>query len=170
MTDQPSQTRFAKDQLKAFVERIERLLEEGKTIADDVRDVYAEAKGTGFDVKALRAVIRLRRQDPQERTEHELILDTYLSSLGMLPLDESQSRTLNRSGNGGSTPPPPAKSSPPTPTASSASQGSACLAETGGPNPTTSDTALPFIPSATDWAPSFLVRGHPDCAVREARH
>jgi uncharacterized protein (UPF0335 family) len=77
-------TRFAKDQLKAFVERIERLEEEKKTIADDIRDVYAEAKGNGFDVKALRAVIRLRKQDVQARTEHELILETYMNALGML--------------------------------------------------------------------------------------
>ena len=69
-----AKTRFAKDQLKAFVERIERLEEEKKTISDDIRDVYAESKGNGFDVKALRAVIRLRKQDAQERQEHELIL------------------------------------------------------------------------------------------------
>jgi uncharacterized protein (UPF0335 family) len=79
-----AKTRFAKDQLKAFVERIERLEEEKKTISDDIRDVYAESKGNGFDVKALRAVIRLRKQDAQERQEHELILDTYLNALGML--------------------------------------------------------------------------------------
>jgi uncharacterized protein (UPF0335 family) len=77
-------TRFAKDHLKAFVERIERLEEEKKTIADDIRDVYAEAKGTGFDVKALRAVVRLRKQDADERKEQEAILETYLHALGML--------------------------------------------------------------------------------------
>lgn len=76
-------TRFARDQLKAFVERIERLEEEKKTIADDIRDVYAEAKGNGFDVKALRQVIRLRKQDKDERAEQEAILDTYLHALGM---------------------------------------------------------------------------------------
>src|SRR5215469_14831890 len=77
-------TRFAKDQLKAFVERIERLEEEKKAIADDVRDVYAEAKGNGFDVKALRAVVRLRKQDVNERKEQEAILETYLHALGKL--------------------------------------------------------------------------------------
>jgi uncharacterized protein (UPF0335 family) len=81
--DQPA-TRFAKDHLKAFVERIERLEEEKKTIADDVRDVYAEAKATGFDVKALRAIVRLRKVDADERKEHEAILETYLHALGML--------------------------------------------------------------------------------------
>lgn len=65
------------DHLKSFVERIERLLEEKKTISDDVRDVYAEAGSSGFDVKALRAVIRLRAQDAQQRQERELILETY---------------------------------------------------------------------------------------------
>jgi len=79
-----TKTRFAKDQLKAFVERIERLEEEKKAIADDIRDVYAESKANGFDVKALRAVIRLRKQDSQEREEHQLILETYLNALGML--------------------------------------------------------------------------------------
>jgi uncharacterized protein (UPF0335 family) len=77
-------TRFAKDHLKAFVERIERLEEEKKTIADDIRDVYAEAKGTGFDVKALRTIVRLRKQDVDERREQETILETYMHTLGML--------------------------------------------------------------------------------------
>jgi len=82
-SEQPA-TRFAKDQLKAFIERVERLEEEKKTIADDIRDVYAEAKGTGFDVKALRTIVRMRKQDIDERKEHEAILETYLHALGML--------------------------------------------------------------------------------------
>ena len=77
-------TRFAKDQLKAIIERVERLEEEKKAIADDIRDVYAEAKGNGFDIKALRTVVRLRKQDKQEREEQEVILDTYLQALGMI--------------------------------------------------------------------------------------
>jgi uncharacterized protein (UPF0335 family) len=81
--DQPA-TRFAKDHLKAFVERIERLEEEKKALADDIRDVYAEAKGTGFDVKALRAIVKLRKQDADERREQEAILETYMHALGML--------------------------------------------------------------------------------------
>ena len=81
--DEPA-TKFAKDPLKAIIERIERLEEEKKTISDDIRDVYAEAKGNGFDVKALRAVIRLRKQEPQERNEQQMILETYMQALGML--------------------------------------------------------------------------------------
>jgi uncharacterized protein (UPF0335 family) len=77
-------TRFAKDQLKSIVERIERLEEEKKTISDDIRDIYAESKGNGFDVKALRTIIRLRKQDPNERQEQETILETYMRALGML--------------------------------------------------------------------------------------
>jgi uncharacterized protein (UPF0335 family) len=77
-------TRFAKDHLKAFVERIERLEDEKKSIADDIRDVYAEAKATGFDVKALRTILRLRKQDADERREQEAILQTYMNALGML--------------------------------------------------------------------------------------
>ena len=77
-------TRFAKDQLKAIIERIEHLEEEKKAIADDIRDVYAEAKANGFDVKALRTIVRLRKQDVDERREQEAILETYLHALGML--------------------------------------------------------------------------------------
>lgn len=77
-------TKFARDQLKAIIERIERLEEEKKAISDDIRDVYAESKGNGFDVKALRAIVRLRKQDPNERQEQESILETYMQALGML--------------------------------------------------------------------------------------
>ena len=83
VTEEPA-TKFAKDQLKAIIERIERLEEEKKTISDDIRDVYAEAKGNGFDVKSLRVVVRLRKQDINERKEQEAILETYLHALGML--------------------------------------------------------------------------------------
>jgi len=82
-TDGPS-TRFAKEQLKAIIERIEHLEEEKKAISDDIKDVYAEAKGNGYDVKALRTVIRLRKQDKDERAEQEAILETYLHALGMI--------------------------------------------------------------------------------------
>lgn len=87
--DEATAHRFAKDQLKAFVERVERLEEEKKALADDIRDVFAEAKGNGFDVRALRTVIKLRRQDINERKEAEAILEmaileTYLHALGML--------------------------------------------------------------------------------------
>ena len=81
--DQPA-TRFAKDQLKAIVERIERLEEEKKATADDIRDVYAEAKGNGFDPKALRTIVALRKMDTDERREAEEILETYMHALGML--------------------------------------------------------------------------------------
>jgi len=77
-------TRFAKDQLKAFIERIERLEEEKKAIADDIRDVYAEAKGNGYDVKAMRAIVRLRKQDKDERAEYEAVLETYMHALGLI--------------------------------------------------------------------------------------
>jgi uncharacterized protein (UPF0335 family) len=82
--DEAPATKFAKDQLKAIIERIERLEEEKKTISDDIRDVYAEAKGNGFDVKALRTIVRLRKQDANERAEEETILETYMQALGML--------------------------------------------------------------------------------------
>jgi len=77
-------TRFAKDQLKAIVERIESLEEEKKVTSDDIRDVYAEAKGNGFDAKALRAIVKMRKMDSNERREQEEILETYMHALGML--------------------------------------------------------------------------------------
>ena len=69
--------------LKAFIERIERLEEEKKALSDDIKDVYAEAKGNGFDVKIMRKIISIRRQDRAKRQEEEEILDLYLSALGM---------------------------------------------------------------------------------------
>jgi uncharacterized protein (UPF0335 family) len=81
--EQPA-TRFAKDQLKAIIERIEKLEEEKKATSDDIRDVYAEAKGNGFDAKALRSIVRMRKMDSDERREQEEILETYMHALGML--------------------------------------------------------------------------------------
>ena len=78
-----SQT-VAAGQLRALIERIERLEEEKKTIADDIKEVYAEAKGNGFDTKAIRTLIRLRKQDQAEREEAETILDLYKAALGMV--------------------------------------------------------------------------------------
>lgn len=78
-----AETGVAAEELKQFVERIERLEEEKKAIADDVRDVYAEAKGRGFDTRAIRAIVRLRAKEPHEREEEEAILELYKSALGM---------------------------------------------------------------------------------------
>lgn len=72
----------AGDQLKSIVERIERLEEEKKTIADDIKEVYAEAKGNGYDVKVLRKVIAILKRDANERAEEEAILDLYLQAVG----------------------------------------------------------------------------------------
>jgi uncharacterized protein (UPF0335 family) len=75
----------ARDQLRSFVERIERLEEEKKVISDDIKDVYAEAKGNGYDVKILRKVVSLRKKQPHEREEEDAVLDLYLHALGMIP-------------------------------------------------------------------------------------
>jgi uncharacterized protein (UPF0335 family) len=82
--NQETAHRFAKDQLKAVIERIERLEEEKKTTSDDIREVYAEAKVNGFDIKALRTIVRLRKLDTDERKEQEAVLETYMHALGML--------------------------------------------------------------------------------------
>ena len=83
-TPQPdTSSSVAADQLKAFIERIERLEEEKAGIAGDIKDVYAEAKGTGFDVKALRSILRIRKKDHEERQEEEAILELYMQALGM---------------------------------------------------------------------------------------
>ncbi|MDP4823878.1 MAG: DUF2312 domain-containing protein [Aestuariivirgaceae bacterium] len=75
-------TSFAQGQLKSLVERIERLEEEKKAIAGDIKEVYAEAKGHGFDTKILRKVVSLRKKDANERQEEEAILELYLAALG----------------------------------------------------------------------------------------
>ncbi len=69
-------------QLRAFIERIERLSEEKKALAEDIREVYAEAKGNGFDAKIIRRIIALRAQDPNKRAEEEALTDLYMSALG----------------------------------------------------------------------------------------
>ena len=71
------------DRLRLLIERIERLEEEKKGIADDIRDVYAEAKATGYDPKIMRQVVRLRKMKPDDRSEQESVLDTYKRALGM---------------------------------------------------------------------------------------
>jgi uncharacterized protein (UPF0335 family) len=78
-----SKTSFAKGQLRSLVERIERLEEEKKTIAGDIKEVYGEAKSHGFDTKILRKVVALRKRDRHEREEEEAMLDLYLGALGM---------------------------------------------------------------------------------------
>lgn len=78
-----SQT-VAAGQLRAFVERIERLEEDKKAIADDIKEVFAEMKGTGFDTKAVRTIVRLRKKDQAERQEEETILELYMNALGMV--------------------------------------------------------------------------------------
>lgn len=86
MTDTPTigHNSVAGNALKSFVERVERLEEEKKGLADDIRDVYAEAKGNGFDTKILRKVVRLRKMDAEKRQEEEALTETYLHALGML--------------------------------------------------------------------------------------
>jgi uncharacterized protein (UPF0335 family) len=74
---------FAKDQLKSLVERVERLEEEKTALAGDIREVYAEAKGNGFDTKIMRQVVRLRKLDSGQREEQDALLDLYMSALGM---------------------------------------------------------------------------------------
>ncbi len=78
-----SEAAVTSEQLRLFIERIERLEEEKKGIADDIRDVYAEAKSTGYDPKIMRQVVRLRKMEPHDRQEMEAILDTYKSALGI---------------------------------------------------------------------------------------
>ena len=70
------------DQLRAYIERVERLQEEKKALGDDIAEVYAEAKGNGYDVKVLREIVKIRGQDREKRTEFETVLDLYLAALG----------------------------------------------------------------------------------------
>jgi uncharacterized protein (UPF0335 family) len=76
---------IAGERLKSFIERIERLEEEKKALSEDIKEVFAEAKGVGFDVKTMRQVLKLRRMDKDDLDEQEALLDTYLRALGMRP-------------------------------------------------------------------------------------
>ena len=78
-----TQDTVAAAELRQLIERIERLEEEKSSLQDDIKDVMAEAKGRGYDTKAIRAIIRLRKKDPNERQEEEAILDLYKNALGM---------------------------------------------------------------------------------------
>lgn len=72
-------------QLKSYIERVERLEEEKANIGNDIKEVFAEAKGNGFDVKVIRQILRIRKMDSQEREEQEELLDLYLQAIGMIP-------------------------------------------------------------------------------------
>ncbi len=79
------------DQLRSLIERIERLEEEKTAIAADIREVYAEAKAHGYDTKTMRQVVKIRKKEPHERQEEEMLLDTYLHALGMaVPPEDSE--------------------------------------------------------------------------------
>jgi uncharacterized protein (UPF0335 family) len=80
---------IAGDRLKSLIERIERLEEEKRALAEDIKEVYAEAKGTGFDPKIMRQLVRLRRMDKDDLDEQESLLDVYKRALGMLPGEAS---------------------------------------------------------------------------------
>lgn len=84
------------EQLRSYIERIERLEEEKKTIAQDIKEVFAEAKGNGFDVKTMRTILRLRKIDANDLQEQEYLLDTYKRALGMLPeVDEEDAEKVS---------------------------------------------------------------------------
>ena len=86
MTDETfSTTAVAAGQLRSIVERIERLEDEKKEVAEQIKEVYAEAKANGFDAKTLRKIVSLRKKPTEERQEEEALLELYLSALGMLP-------------------------------------------------------------------------------------
>ena len=78
-----SKAAFAKDQLKSFINRIERLSEERQALSDDIKEVFAEAKGTGFDTKIMRQIIRLRKMEQADRQEQDALIELYRQALGM---------------------------------------------------------------------------------------
>lgn len=89
--------RITADQLKQFIERLERLEAEKATISEDIKEVFAEAKFNGYDVKTLREIIKIRKMNADDRSEQEMLLDTYLHALGMAPAPENDSAALPRS-------------------------------------------------------------------------
>ena len=82
---------IAGERLRSLIERIERLEEEKRTLSADIKEVYAEAKGTGFDTKIMRQIIRIRKMDKDDLDEQETLLDIYKRALGMLPEGETAS-------------------------------------------------------------------------------
>lgn len=85
----PSNTEsVAQDQLRAFIDRIERMEEEKAAIGADIKEIYAEAKGNGFNSKIIRELVKIRKMDANERAEHEAILELYMSALGMVAAPE----------------------------------------------------------------------------------
>lgn len=89
---------IAGERLKSFIERIERLDEERRALVEDIKEVFSEAKGVGFNVKTMRQIIKLRRLDQDDRDEQEALLDTYKRALGMLPGASDESEPKRRSG------------------------------------------------------------------------
>jgi uncharacterized protein (UPF0335 family) len=83
MADEVAGDNVAADELRAFIERIERMEEEKRAIAADIKEIFAEAKGRGYDTKAIRTLVRLRAQDANERQEAEAILELYMQAIGM---------------------------------------------------------------------------------------
>ena len=81
--DKPETGGIAADRLRSLIERVERLEEERKALGDDIKDIFAEAKSAGFDVKVIRQLIRIRKQEPSDVEEHESLLDLYRRALGM---------------------------------------------------------------------------------------
>jgi uncharacterized protein (UPF0335 family) len=94
---------IAGERLKSFIERIERLEEEKRALAEDIKEVFAEAKGVGFDIKTMRQIIKIRKMDQDDLDEQEALLDTYKRALGMLPesSEERASAPKRRSGSRG---------------------------------------------------------------------
>jgi uncharacterized protein (UPF0335 family) len=84
MADEVAGDNVAADELRAFIERIERMEEEKRAIAADIKEIFAEAKGRGYDTKAIRTLVRLRAQDASERQEAEAILELYMQAIGMV--------------------------------------------------------------------------------------
>ena len=80
----PAETGIAADELRRFIDRIENLEQQKAAIGDDIKDVFTELKGRGYDAKAVRQILKLRKLDPNERTEQEAIVETYMTALGML--------------------------------------------------------------------------------------
>jgi uncharacterized protein (UPF0335 family) len=91
---------IAGERLKSFIERIERLEEEKRTLAEDIKEVFSEAKGVGFDVKTMRQIIKIRKTDQEDLDEQEALLDTYKRALGMLPAAAGETPVPKRRSSG----------------------------------------------------------------------
>jgi uncharacterized protein (UPF0335 family) len=165
MSDDHGPGGFAAGQLRSFVERLERVNEERDELANDLRDIYAEAKANGFDTKVLRHVIKVRAQDADKRSEFETIADLYMAALGMLPGEPVEAPSRARAP--ARTREEPVARATVEPVGPLATGSVATFSD--GQMADVTRTPLPRTPEPEPDIPAFLDRNNPECPAYRPR-